>query len=150
MDSLSYKTQYLSHNDIHESWFVVDAKNVPLGRLSSVIALHLRGKHRPDYTPNMNMRTKVVVINAELVRLSGRKWDQKTFIYHTGYPGGQKAPTYRMLRDKNPSKVIEIAVKGMLPKNRLGRDLFRNLYVYAGETHPHGNHAPQPLEFHLN
>ena len=149
MDSLSYKTQYLSRNDIQESWYVVDAKNIPLGRLSSAIALHLRGKHRPDFTPNMNMRIKVVVINAEHVRLSGRKWDQKTFVYHTGYPGGQKAPTYRMLRDKNPAKVIEIAVKGMLPKNRLGRDLFRNLHVYAGETHPHGNHLPQPLELHL-
>lgn len=149
MDSQSYKTQYLSQKDIKEDWYVVDARNVPLGRLSSMVALHLRGKHRADYTPNMNMRGKIIVINAEHVRLSGNKWDQKTFIYHTGYPGGQKAPTYRMLRDKNPAKVIEIAVKGMLPKNRLGRALFRNLMVYSGDSHPHGNHNPKPLEFHL-
>ena len=149
MDALSYKTQFLKKGTIKRDWTLVDAANIPLGRLASCVALRLRGKHRTDFTPHLNCGDKVVVINAAKVKLTGNKWDQKVFLYHTGYPGGQKAPTYRMIRQKNPAKVIEIAVKGMLPKNRLGRDLFRNLYVYGDDQHPHAQQNPQPLTLHI-
>jgi len=146
MDSLSYKTQFLGKNDIEHKWVVIDASNIPLGRLASLVASRMRGKHRVDFTPHMNCGDHVIVINAQKVRLSGNKWDQKTHVYHTGYPGGQKAPTYRMIFDKDPRRIIEIAVKGMLSKNRLGRAVYSNLHVYAGGEHPHQNMNPEVIE----
>lgn len=149
MDSLSYKTQFLNRQTVEREWFVIDATDLTLGRLVSMISLRLRGKHKPSFTPHVDCGDKIIIINAEKVRLTGRKWDQKVFLHHTGYPGGQKAPTYRMVQRKNPARVIEIAVKGMLPKNRLGRVQFGNLYVYAGSSHPHTQQNPKPLTLAL-
>lgn len=148
MDSRSYKTRYLSHKEVERKWVVVDAAGVPLGRLASRVALRLRGKHRPDFSPNIDCGDRVIIINADQVKLTGMKWQQKVFTYHTGYPGGQKQPSYNEVKQKNPAKVIEIAVKGMLPKNRMGRRLFTNLYVYPGAEHKHEAQNPETITLH--
>jgi large subunit ribosomal protein L13 len=126
-------------------WYVVDAKDVVLGRLASVVAARLRGKHNPAYTPHVDSGDWIVVINAEKIALTGRKWDKKMYYRHSGYIGGLKQITAKKLREKNPENLVRFAVKGMLPKNRLGRKLFKKLKVYAGDAHPHAAQQPESL-----
>lgn len=134
-------------NEIERKWYVIDATDKVLGRLATEVATILRGKHKPTYTPHVDTGDFVIIINAEKVRLTGDKWDKKLHVYHTGYPGGRKEVVYKELRNKHPERVIELAVKGMLPKNRLGRSMYRKLKVYAGENHPHEAQKPEFHEF---
>ena len=129
------------------SWYVVDATDKILGRLASQVASRLRGKHQPIFTPHADTGDFIIVINAEKVRLTGRKWQQKTYYRHSGYMGGIKSITAKKLREKRPEDLVRYAVWGMLPKNRLGRKLYKKLKVYAGPNHPHESQRPQPLEF---
>ncbi len=135
MDTLSYKTVSLNKATVQKEWVVVDATDQILGRLSSKIALVLRGKHKPGYTPHVDCGDNVIVINAEKVRLTGNKMKGKVYIRHTGYPGGQRFQTAEELMTKHPARMVEKAVKGMLPKNSLGAKLFTNLHVYVGAEH---------------
>ncbi len=134
-----YKDKYITKSakpkDIQKEWFLVDADGVLLGRMASKIAKIIRGKHKTNYTPHIDCGDNVVVINAEKIKLSGNKWNQKEYIRHTGYPGGRKVVIAKDLLEKHPTRLIEKAVKGMLPKNKLGRLINKNLYVYAGENH---------------
>ena len=135
MDTLSYKTVSLNKATVQKEWIVVDAADQILGRLSSKIALVLRGKHKPGYTPHVDCGDNVIVINAEKIRLTGNKMKGKVYIRHTGYPGGQRFTTAEELMDKHPARMVEKAVKGMLPKNSLGAKLFTNLHVFVGSEH---------------
>lgn len=135
MDTLSYKTVSANKATVTKQWLLVDAEGQTLGRLASKVAIILRGKNKPNFTPHVDCGDNVIVINAEKVHLSGNKWEEKTYVRHTGYPGGQRFTTANQLKDKNPASVVERAVKGMLPKNKLGAELFRNLKVYAGAEH---------------
>ena len=146
MDTLSYKTKSARKEDVVRNWYIVDAENMVLGRMCTEIATVLRGKHKPSYTPHVDCGDNVIVINADKVRLTGKKWDQKVYLTYSGYPGGQKSKTAKELATKKPYAVIENAVKGMLPKNRLGRAMYKKLYVYAGTEHPHAAQKPQPLK----
>lgn len=146
MNPVSFKTQHLNKQTAEKNWYVVDASTLVLGRLASEVAKIIRGKHKPTYSPHVDGGDYVVVINAEKVRLTGRKMTDKVYISHTGYPGGQRFATPREYMQKNPARVIESAVRGMLPKNRLGRRLFTHLYVYAGSVHPHEAQNPKKLE----
>ena len=148
MNTLSYKTVSANKNTVNKEWLLVNAENQVLGRLASEIAKILRGKHKTNFTPHVDCGDNVVVINAEKVRLTGNKWDAKEYIRHSGYPGGQSSLTAKELMDRKPVALVEKAVKGMLPKNRLGADLFRNLYVYAGSEHD--QKAQKPKEIKLN
>ena len=148
MDTLSYKTISANKNTIQKEWFVVDATNQSLGRLSSKVAKILRGKHKPYFTPHVDCGDNIIVINAEKIKLTGKKWTDREYFSHTGYPGGQVIETPEMIFSKNPSKLIEKSVKGMLPKNRLGRAIFKNLFVYTGSDHPH--EAQKPKELNLS
>ena len=141
------RTQSVSALDADLSWYVVAAPTVPLGRLASQVASVLRGKNKPSYTPHADTGDFVVVINAEKVRLTGRKLHQKKWFHHSGYPGGIKAERYEDLIQRRPAFIIEKAVKGMLPKTTPGRRALKHLKVYAGETHPHAAQKPQPLTF---
>lgn len=132
--------------DIERAWYVVDAEGAVLGRLASNVAQVLRGKHKPIYTPSMDTGDHVIVINAGKVALTGSKEDGKTYHRHSGYPGGMKEISYRMMREKSPEQVIIHAVKGMLPQNRLGRAMLSKLHVYAGAEHAHVAQKPQPLK----
>jgi len=129
-----------------QNWILVDAAGIPLGRLATLIASRIRGKHRPDFTPNIAQGDFVVVVNAEKVALTGTKLDTKVYTRYTGYQGGLRTETARVALQKHPERVIERAVFGMLPKGRLGRTLHNRLKVYAGETHPHAAQQPQKLE----
>lgn len=131
---------------VAQEWFVVDATNKTLGRLASEIAHRLRGKHKPEYTPHVDTGDYIVVINAEKVHVTGRKATDKVYYHHTGFPGGIKGITFDKLIDKAPERVIEIAVKGMLPRNPLGRAMTRKLKVYAGPEHPHASQQPKELQ----
>jgi large subunit ribosomal protein L13 len=133
--------------DIQKKWWVVDADGMVLGRLATEIASRLRGKHNPLFTPHVDTGDSVIVINAEKVVLTGRKWDQKQYYRHSGYTGGLKSITAGKLKDKRPEDLVRFAVKGMLPKNRLGRQLFKKLKVYKGDKHPH--EAQQPAALNL-
>ena len=148
MDTLSYKTVSANKNTVNKEWVLVDADGQALGRLASEVAKLLRGKHKPNYTPHVDCGDNVVVTNAAKVSLSGKKWESKTYIRHTGYPGGQRSLSAKELLAKDPARVVEKAVKGMLPKNKLGADLFRNLKVYAGAEH--GQEAQKPRVINLN
>jgi large subunit ribosomal protein L13 len=148
MDTLSYKTVSANKNTVNKEWVLVDADGQALGRLASEVAKLLRGKHKPNYTPHVDCGDNVVVTNAAKVTLSGKKWESKSYIRHTGYPGGQRSLSAKELFAKDPARVVEKAVKGMLPKNKLGADLFRNLKVYAGEEH--GQEAQKPRVINLN
>ncbi len=148
MDTLSYKTVSANKNTVNKEWVLVDADGQALGRLASEVAKLLRGKHKPNYTPHVDCGDNVVVTNAAKVSLSGKKWESKSYIRHTGYPGGQRSLSAKELLAKDPARVVEKAVKGMLPKNKLGADLFRNLKVYAGEEH--GQEAQKPRVINLN
>ena len=148
MNTLSYKTVSANKATVEKEWFVVDAKDEILGRLASVVALVLRGKHKPSYTPHVDCGDNVIVINAEKVKLTGKKMTDKLYVRHTGYPGGQRTQTPEDLLSKKPEAVVEKAVKGMLPKSRLGNAIFNNLHVFAGENHTH--EAQQPKKLDLN
>jgi len=139
------KTYLAPADKIERKWYVVDAENMVLGRLASEVARRLRGKHKPTFCTFMDNGDFVVVINAEKVRLTGKKWDDKIYYRHSGYMGGLKAMTAREMRDKKPEEIIRKAVKGMLPKNRLGRKQLKKLKVYAGSEHPHAAQQPEPL-----
>lgn len=147
MDTLSYKTKSERKEDVQRNWYVVDAEGLPLGRISSKIATVLRGKHKPSYTPHVDCGDNVIVINADKVKLTGNKKARKVYITHSGYPGGQKQRTASEMLDKQPHRVVEIAVKGMLPKNKLGRAMIKKLFVYTSAEHPHGAQKPQPFQF---
>ncbi len=140
------KTFSAKPSEVKRDWYLVDASGKTLGRLASEIAKRLRGKHKPIYTPHVDTGDYIVVINAEKVRVSGNKVSAKTYYRHTGYPGGLKSITFEKLIQRSPERVIEIAVKGMLPKNPLGRAMFRKLKVYAGAEHKHAAQQPQPLD----
>ena len=127
-------------------WYLVDAENAILGRLASNVAARLRGKHNPLFTPHVDTGDWIIVINADKVALTGKKWDQKNYYRHSGYIGGLKTITAKKLMEKRPEDLIRFAVKGMLPKNRLGRKLFKKLKVYSGEQHPHEAQQPEVLE----
>ncbi len=132
--------------DVNHAWLVVDAEDKTLGRLATEIAHRLRGKHKPSYTPHVDSGDFVIVVNASKVRVTGKKETDKTYYRHSGYPGGIKSITFDKLQAQHPGRVIETAVKGMLPKNPLGRAMFRKLKVYPGADHPHAAQQPQPLE----
>ncbi|MDD2374597.1 MAG: large subunit ribosomal protein [Clostridiales bacterium] len=133
--------------EVQRKWYVVDAEGMVLGRMATEIARVLRGKHKPEYTPFVDTGDFVIVINADKVVLTGNKLDQKMYRYHTQYPGGLKETTYRKMMLKKPEKVVELAVKGMLPKNALGRAMYKKLKVYAGAEHGHEAQMPEKLTF---
>lgn len=147
MDTLSYKTKSANAATVEKNWVVVDAQAAVLGRFASEVAKILRGKHKPYYTPHVDCGDNVIVINADKVRLTGRKMDEKVYVRHTGYPGGQRISTPKLLKAKSPSILVEKAVRGMLPKTRLGSQLYRNLFVYNGPEHPHAAQQPKELKF---
>ena len=141
------KTLSIKKDQIERDWYVVDASDQKLGRLASNVAQVIRGKHKPLYTPNLDMGDFVVIINADKVILSGKKEDQKSYWRHTGFPGGQKTVNYKLMKEKYPDRIITSAVKGMLPHNRLGRKLLTHLKVYSGSEHPHSSQQPKSLAF---
>ena len=148
MDTLSYKTVSANKNTVNKEWVVVDAEGQTLGRMSTIVAKLLRGKYKPNYTPHVDCGDNVVVINASKINLTGKKWDAKSYIRHTGYPGGQRSLTAKELYGKDPARLVENAVKGMLPKNKLGSAIYRNLKVYAGAEH--GQEAQKPKAININ
>ena len=139
------KTYSAKADDIHHDWFVVDAENLTLGRLATEIAHRLRGKHKPEYTPHMDMGDYVVVVNCEKIQVTGAKRTDKIYYNHTGFPGGIKAASFEQVIERAPERVIQRAVKGMMPRNPLGRAMLKKLKVYAGPAHPHSAQQPQPL-----
>ncbi len=143
-------TSFAKKSDSDRKWYVVDASGMVLGRLASEVAARLRGKHNPMFTPHVDCGDFIIVINADKVVLTGRKWDQKMYYRHSGYMGGLKETTAKKLREDKPENLIRFAVKGMLPKNRLGSDLLRKLKVYAGDQHPHTAQQPEVLNFQTN
>jgi len=149
VDTLSYKTVSANKETVKKEWVIVDAQNEVVGRLCTKIAMALRGKHKPNYTPHVDCGDNVIVINADKVRFTGNKWSEKEYVRHTGYPGGQRITTAEALIRKNPIAIVEKAVKGMLPKNKLGATLYRNLHVYAGTEHPHQAQEPKTINLNL-
>jgi large subunit ribosomal protein L13 len=146
VNTLSYKTQSLRKEDVERDWFVVDAQGKTVGRLCTTIATMLRGKHKPNYTPHVDNGDYIIVLNADKVTFSGNKWKQKEYQRYSGYPGGQKSRTATEMLAKKPEAIIENAVKGMLPKSRLGRAMYKKLFVYVGNEHPHSAQQPKTLE----
>lgn len=146
MDTLSYKTVSANKATVNKEWVLVDAEGQTLGRLASRVAILLRGKHKPNFTPHVDCGDNVVVVNAEKINLTGNKWTDKSYIRHTGYPGGQKSLTATELFEKDPSRLVEKSVKGMLPKNKLGSALFRNLTVVNGTEHAHAAQKPKTMK----
>lgn len=144
------KTYLPTPDTLEQKWYVVDAANQRLGRLATEIACILRGKNKPTYTPHIDTGDFVIVLNADKVEVTGRKRSQKLYRRHSGRPGGMKTETFDQLQDRIPERIIEQAVKGMLPKNALGRQLFRKLKVYAGPDHPHGAQQPETLTIDTN
>ncbi len=145
MNTLSYKTISANKETVHKEWVLIDAEDQILGRLASKTAKLLRGKMKTDFTAHVDCGDNVIVINAEKIKLTGKKLTDKEYLSHSGYPGGQKTRTPKELLAKKPTAVVEKAVKGMLPKNRLGSELFRNLHVYAGSEHPHQAQQPKAI-----
>lgn len=148
MDTLSYKTISANKQTVTKDWVLIDAENEILGRLASKAALLLRGKLKPNYTPHVDCGDNVVIINAEKIRMTGNKLNAKEYIRHSGYPGGQTILKAKEVMKTKPERIIEKAIKGMLPKNRLGSELFRNLHVQVGSSHKH--EAQQPRKINLN
>ncbi len=148
MNTLSYKTVSANKATADKQWVLVDASEQVLGRMATKVAKLLRGKYKPSFTPHVDCGDNVIVINADKIVLTGNKWDQKEYVRHTGYPGGQRFTSAKQMMVKKPFAMVEKAVKGMLPKNKLGSQLFRNLHVYAGNEHPH--EAQQPTVINLN
>lgn len=147
MDTLSYKTKSTRKEDVDRKWYVVDVEGESVGRIASKIAHVLRGKHKPSYTPHIDCGDHVIVVNAEKIRFTGNKWAQKQYVSHSGYPGGQKHVVASDLLTKKPFAIIEKAVRGMLPKNRLGRQMIKKLFVYTGPEHTHQAQKPEPFKF---
>ncbi len=145
MNTLSYKTKSATNETVVRQWFVIDAEGVVLGRLATKVASILRGKHKPSYTPNIDTGDNIIILNSDKVVLSGTKMEDKQYIHHTGYPGGQRSLSAKALNAKNPQALVEIAVRGMLPKTKLGRAMFSKLFVYAEGEHPHAAQKPQTL-----
>ncbi len=139
-------TESLRKEDVDRKWLVVDAQDVILGRLATQVAFLLRGKHKPDFTPHVDNGDHVVIVNAANVKVTGRKQDQKTYFRYTGWPGGARFRSYREMLENRPEEIVRHAVKGMLPKNRLGRKMFKKLKVYGGSEHPHQAQSPTPFE----
>jgi large subunit ribosomal protein L13 len=135
--------------EVKRDWYVIDASNKPLGRLASKVAIILRGKHKPIYTPHVDTGDYVVIVNADKAILTGNKMDKKMYYKHTGYPGGIKAQNFRSFMEKSPEKVVYKAIWGMLPHNALGRKMIKKLKIYKGESHPHEAQQPQPLSFDI-
>ena len=148
LDTVSYKTTYVNKETAGKNWLLVDAEGQTLGRFSSRVAQLLRGKHKPSFSPHADCGDNVIVINAEKIVLSGNKMDTKEYLRHTGYPGGQRSTSVRVMLEKHPHRVLEKSIKGMLPKNKLGSALFRNLKVYAGTEH--NQEAQKPATFDIN
>lgn len=142
------KSYMAKPQDIEHKWYVVDAADRPLGRIASEVAKVLRGKHKPTFTPHMDTGDFVIILNADKVKLTGKKWQNKKYYHHSGYPGGLKETTYDKLRAKSPEMILQLAIKGMLPKNTLGRAQLKKLKIYAGAEHPH--QAQQPEELKIN
>lgn len=147
LDTNSFKTKSLNKATINKEWILVDADAQTLGRMASEVAKIIRGKHKPSYTPHVDCGDNVIVINTDKIRLTGNKWSEKEYVRHTGYPGGQRIETPKDIRSKSSTILVEKAVRGMLPKNRLGRQLFNNLHVYAGAEHPHDAQQPKAVKF---
>jgi large subunit ribosomal protein L13 len=147
VDHQSYKTVFATKATIEKGWVLVDAQDQVLGRVASQVARIIRGKHKTNYTPHADCGDHVVVINAEKVKMTGKKWTDRVIFTHSGYNGGQREHTPTMIREKHPERLVEHAVRGMLPKNRLGRELFRSLHVYAGTEHPHIAQQPKEIKF---
>jgi large subunit ribosomal protein L13 len=148
VEAISYKTVSASKETVTKGWIIIDAENEILGRLASKVAYVLRGKDKVNFTPHVDTGDNVIIINAEKVKLTGNKVAEKQYVRHTGYPGGQRFATPKLLFTKKPTEVVRMAVSGMLPKNKLGDALRRNVYIYAGTEHPHA--AQQPKEIKLN
>ncbi len=148
MDTLSYKTTSANKETAQKEWVVVDASNLSLGRLASGVAKLIRGKHKTNFTPHADCGDYVIVLNADKIQLTGKKWDEKLYIRHTGYPGGQRSLTAKEVFEKDPIRLIEKSVKGMLPKNKLGSKLYTNLHVFVGSEHHH--EAQQPKQIDIN
>ncbi|MCW3788746.1 50S ribosomal protein L13 [Plebeiibacterium sediminum] len=149
MNTLSYKTVSANKATANKEWVVVDATDMIVGRLASKVAKLLRGKYKPNYTPHVDCGDNVIIINADKVRLTGNKWEGREFFYHSGFPGGRTNVTPAELFAKSPERLVERAVKGMLPKNRLGRQLFSNLFVYAGAEHKQEAQKPKTIDLNL-
>ncbi|MBL0024355.1 MAG: 50S ribosomal protein L13 [Saprospiraceae bacterium] len=147
MDTLSYKTKSANAATVNQKWYVVDGEGEVVGRLATRIATVLRGKHKPDFTPHVDTGDFVIVINADKVRFTGAKLDDKEYQRYSGYPGGQKSRTAKEMLAKRPEMVLELAVKGMLPKTRLGRAMIKKLFLYTAATHPHPAQKPEPFKF---
>ena len=146
MDTLSYKTVSANKETVNKEWLLIDAEGMILGRLASEVAKLLRGKHKPEYTPHVDCGDNVVIINAEKIRLTGKKMSDKKYFSHTGYPGGQRITSPEALLARKPQAVVEKAIKGMLPKSRLGSEMFRNLFVVVGDKHTHQAQQPKTLD----
>ncbi len=140
------KTFSAKTHEVKRDWYVIDASDKVLGRLATEVSRRLRGKHKAEYTPHADTGDYIVIINAEKVRVTGRKFKEKMYYHHTGHPGGIKSISFDKLQAKNPARIIERAVKGMLPKNPLGRDMYRKLKIYVGNDHPHEAQQPKLLE----
>lgn len=150
MDTLSYKTVSANKATVNKEWVLVDAENMVLGRLASEVAKILRGKHKPEFTPHVDCGDYVIVVNAEKVQLTGKKLTDRIYLRHSGYPGGQSTQTPKQILDKYPERLVEKAVKGMLPKNKLGRQLFRNLHVVVGAEHKYEAQKPKVVDLSTN
>lgn len=148
MDTLSYKTISANKSTVAKEWLLVDAEGQTLGRLASKVAKLLRGKYKTNFTPHVDCGDNVIVTNAEKIHLSGNKWSNKTYQRYTGYPGGQRTTSANEMLEKHPERIVEKSIKGMLPKNKLGADLFRNLKIYVGPEH--GHEAQKPKKINLN
>ncbi len=146
MNTLSYKTISANKETVNKEWVLIDAEGAVLGRLATVVAATLRGKHKTNFTPHVDCGDNVVIINADKVDLTGNKWSDKEYVRYTGYPGGQRFTSAQEMLKKNPIGLVEHAVRGMLPKNRLGRAIYKNMHVYAGASHPHEAQKPKKLE----
>jgi len=146
VDTLSYKTQSVKKADVKKEWFIIDATDMIVGRLASRVAMILRGKHKPSFTPHMDCGDKVIIINADKVRFSGKKLNVKTYFRHTGYPGGDRYTTPAQYLEKKPTEILRKALIGMLPKGPMGRTVLKNVYLYAGSEHPHEAQSPKELK----
>lgn len=146
MNTLSYKTVSANKTTVNKEWVIIDAEGAVLGRLATKVAVMLRGKHKTGFTPHVDCGDNVIVINAEKVVLTGEKWSDKEYVRYTGYPGGQRFTTASEMLKKKPISLVEEAVRGMLPKTRLGRAIFKNMHVYAGSAHPHEAQKPKIIE----
>lgn len=144
------KTVSVRTEDVRRDWLVIDAENQTLGRLATAVASRLRGKHKPEFTPHVDTGDYIIVVNADKIRVTGNKEDGKKYYRHSGFPGGIKETTLGKMRESHPERIIEKAVKGMLPKNPLGRAMYRKLKVYAGAEHPHAAQQPKVLELNHN